>query len=79
MKLLVFILLLLVSPLCSSGFEKDNGVTQVSQHSDKMTYNVGNLMDDYGDFNPTPRIGPLPPPHHPEPPPTPSIKNDILQ
>ncbi|KAG5392940.1 hypothetical protein IGI04_022903 [Brassica rapa subsp. trilocularis] len=80
MKLVIFISLLLVFPLCSSGFEKDDEVTQVSQHLlDKV---VDNLMD-YGYLLPPPPRSPRPPhasPTDPPPPPPPHPpKNDILQ
>ncbi|KAL0681355.1 hypothetical protein Bca4012_048202 [Brassica carinata] len=78
MKLLIFISLLLVFPLFSSGFEKDDEVIQVSQHSsDKATFNVERMIDYPGPFNPTPII--VRPPHAPltDPPPRPT-KTDIL-
>ncbi|XP_018479777.2 uncharacterized protein LOC108850799 [Raphanus sativus] len=81
MKLVIFISLLLVFPLCSSGFEKDDEVTQVSQHSsDKVAYSVERTIDYPGPFDPTPIITPIVPFTDPPPPPPPRpTKNDILQ
>ncbi|KAG5392942.1 hypothetical protein IGI04_022905, partial [Brassica rapa subsp. trilocularis] len=53
-------------------FEKDDEVTQVSQHSsDKATFSVERMIDYPGPFNPTPII--VRPPHGPltDPPPPP--------
>uniref|UniRef100_A0A1J3DHJ4 Secreted protein n=1 Tax=Noccaea caerulescens TaxID=107243 RepID=A0A1J3DHJ4_NOCCA len=64
MKLVVLISFLLLSPLCSSGFEEDHALTYTEQHSsDEIQESTEELMD-YPPVGPNVPGGPrFRPPH----------------